>query len=159
MHLLFRRDQRDDGWFESSITFLLDIRLELTPDERAQAKRYQLLDITVYDSAWREQYRQAAEQRFDAATEGSIFTTDVDRLFSDLAASLWNNLAGLGNALMMSLELHLTYRDLIDGAHVETEDIDAAVNVETIVLAHCRALAQVLDTALTFDGSDTLYEL
>lgn len=48
MRLILRRDQRSG--LLSKVTFSLDVRAELTPEERASIQRYKLGDTELYSS-------------------------------------------------------------------------------------------------------------
>lgn len=60
MHLLLRKSQRDDGWFASAITFILDARLDLDPEEQEFFERYRLYHTIIYDSSRRTEHLQSA---------------------------------------------------------------------------------------------------
>jgi len=49
MKLLLRRDQRTGGLISKSVTFTLDVRAELTPDEIANITKYKLGDTMLYE--------------------------------------------------------------------------------------------------------------
>lgn len=49
MKLLLRRDQKTSGLMSKSVTFTLDVRAELTPDEVANITKYKLGDAMLYE--------------------------------------------------------------------------------------------------------------
>ena len=135
--------------------FLLDMRLEFTVEELDLVNKYNLADLVVYDSADRTAYQEAAYQRFDDASEVSVFNPTLN----DIAASLWNNTCGIANGLMMAYALRITFSDLVAGQHVESEDLDQILVTEQTIVKACELLAERLETALSFDGSDDLREI
>jgi hypothetical protein len=50
MKLLLRRDQKS-GMLSRSITFTLDVRADLTPEELANIKKYKLGDTVLYEKS------------------------------------------------------------------------------------------------------------
>lgn len=48
MKLILRRDQKTTGMLSKSITFYLDVRADLTQEERANIQKYRLLDTILY---------------------------------------------------------------------------------------------------------------
>lgn len=51
MQLLLRRDQKEKGLIGKNVTFYLDVRAELTPEEQAHVKKYRLGDTVLYERA------------------------------------------------------------------------------------------------------------
>lgn len=166
MHLLLRRSQRDDGWIFSSMIFLLDAQLDLTPDEQELFEKYDLLSHVVYDSDAREQYAHAAIERFEAATKPTkpipIFepsAADIASQFSNIASMLWNSAVGATYGLISDLSLRITLGTLIDGQHFESESLEEMLTVEDNIKQATEYLANYLHVALTFDGREDLSEL
>ena len=155
MHLLLRRSQRDDGWLWTSITFLLDARLDLSRHELELFEKYQLRDFVVYDSEPRIHHGDVAYTHFDKATKVPIW----DPSFYDLAASLWNNALGTAHGLMSYLSLHITLGDLINGQHIECEQLDQIIAAEENIATAAQFMADYFKVALSFDGGEDLREL
>ena len=155
MHLLLRRSQRDDGWIASSITFILDARLDLTVDELELFNKYDLQSLVVYDSEPRSHHADAAYDHFDKATAVPVWNPS----FYDLAASLWNNALGSAHGLISYLSLRITLGDLLDGQHIESEDLEQLLVAEENIGMAAKYLAGYFKVALTFDGGEELREL
>ncbi|MDO8973950.1 hypothetical protein [Reyranella sp.] len=49
MKLILRRDQKSSGMLSKTITFLLDVRADLSEEERANIKKYKLSDTILYE--------------------------------------------------------------------------------------------------------------
>ena len=60
---------------------------------------------------------------------------------------------------MTTLSLRITFADLLDGQHIESDDLDAILTTEDRIVGFCHALAGHLETAITFDGREELLEL
>jgi hypothetical protein len=163
MHLLLRRSQRDDSLFQGllgeAITFMLDARLELTTEECRLAERYRLFDALVYDSEDRTYHEETAAEHFEVAAAGPLRIDSLPNAAADLATSLWNNAAGLWHGLMMALSLRITVGDLVDGQHIETDDLNAILICEKTIHQAAILFAAYLDTSLTFDGREDLHEI
>lgn len=135
--------------------FLLDARLDLTTEEHDLFHKYNLNSFVVYDSDAYTQHADAAYERFDDATKVPLWNPS----FTDLASSLWNNVAGVAHGVMTALSLRLTLGDLIAGSHVECEDLEQLLLAEKNIAQAAEYLADYLAVALTFDGREELREL
>lgn len=51
MKLILRRDQKTTGMLSKTVTFLLDVRADLTEEERANVAKYKLGDTVLYERA------------------------------------------------------------------------------------------------------------
>lgn len=49
MKLILRRDQKSTGMLSKTVTFLLDVRADLSEEERANIKKYKLGDTVLYE--------------------------------------------------------------------------------------------------------------
>ena len=155
MHLLIRRSQRNDGWLWDSILFVLDARLALDAEEEDLFHKYNLGPTVVYDSDAYSQHSDATYQHFNEATKVPIWNPS----WTEIANSLWNNLAGLGHSAMKALSLRITLGDLVAGTHIECEDLQPILIAENQIKQAVHYLADYLQTALTFDGRDDLHEI
>lgn len=155
MHLLLQRSQRDDGLIWTSMMFMLDARLGLSPDESDLFAKYNLRSLVIYDSDAYTHHADAAYQRFDDATKVPLWNPSL----TELASSLWNNIAGVAHGVMTALSLRLTLGDLIDGCHVECEDLEQLLLAEKNIVEAAEYLADYFAVALTFDGGEELREL
>jgi hypothetical protein len=127
-------------------TFMLDARVDLTPEARALVTKYGLGSLVVYDSKARQQRAEAAYGHFDEAT------------YSGTGRSLWKSARGLASAAMMALSLRVTVNNLLSGQHIECKDLDELLGAEAAIAEACRNLKGYLETALTFDGREELLE-
>jgi hypothetical protein len=155
MHLLIKRSQRDDGIIWSSMIYELDTRLDLAPEETDLFAKYNLHSFVVYDSDAYTHHADAAYERFDDATKVPLW----DPSLSQLASSLWNNVAGISHGIMTALSLRVTLGDLIAGSHVECDDLEQILVAEKNIVQAAEYLADYLAVALTFDGREELREL
>jgi hypothetical protein len=152
MHLLLRRSQRDDGWISTSMMFLLDARIDLTAEEHDLFEKYQLHDLVVYDSEPRTHHGDAAYDHFGKATEVPVWNPS----FYDLATSLWNSALGTAHGLLTYLSLRITLGDLLDGQHIESEDLDQILIAEENIATAAKYMSDYFNVALTFDGAEEL---
>lgn len=144
------------------MTFLLDARIELSPDEQdliGPGDKYGVLDIVVYDSDARAEYDDAAYRHAIEAGEGLHFSTELLTALQYSISTLWSVAASLGNTAMAALSLRVTFRDLIEGVHVECPELEPILQAEKAIEGGAGYLAKFIATALTYDGREELYEL
>lgn len=162
MHLLIRRMQRDDGWLFTSMTFLVDARLDLSPDEHELFQKYRLHDLVLYDSDDRVQHAYSAGESYQASASAAdavpLFPEihEIHTVLGNFLASLWHAGAGATHSLLSALSLQVTLGTLVAGQHCETGSLEEIVAVEKAIVAGVEYLATYLDLALTYDGSEEL---
>jgi hypothetical protein len=148
MHLLIRRHQRDDGWFESSVTFVLYAQLDLSPEELFLFEKYDLAERVVYNSEdFLKHLKAADDYREEAAKDDQ-----------DLVSIYYNSFAALGQNIMGTLSLQITLQSLIDGLQTESEDLEEILYIESLIQQSSQFVADYLKLALTFDSSEALHE-
>ena len=135
--------------------FLLDARLELSPEEQHLFEKYNLYSLVVYDSDAYVHHAETAYQHFDDASKVPFWEPS----FSDLTDALWNNVAGIAHGIMTALSLRITLAGLVAGEHVECEDLMQILAVEKNIIEAAEFLADYFAVALTFDGREDLREL
>lgn len=161
MHLFLRRSQRDDGWITSSMMFVMDVRLDLTEEEKHLCEKYDLLSAPVYASDDYMASIEAAKEQAEYAGrpfEKWIWQTGYAEEFIDQASRFWSLLCAYGNEITASLQLHMTLGDLIDGQHVECENLEALLIAEEAIRKACEYLSLYLKAASTYDGREELHE-
>ena len=163
MHLLLRKSQRDDGWFSSSMTFILDIRLDLTQEELHLLQKYALADVVVYDSNARVQYAADATEHFEAAsipatTSWNPSAAELASAFAQLSSQVWNLAAGAAHELMSAVALQITLGSMVDGQQVESQDLHEIITVADNVYQAAQYLADAIKASLSFDGRESLDE-
>ena len=146
MQLKLKRSQRAGGMLGGKVIFGLDARADLTADEQGLVKKYALGKLVVYDSEARKKSTEAAYGHFDEAANSS------------LGRSLWKNARGIASAAMMAITLRVTVDSLVGGQHIECKDLDELLGAEAAILDACKSLKAYLETALTFDGREEVFE-
>ena len=146
MQLKLKRSQRSG--LMGKVLFTLDARTELDAEEQGLVGKYSLGKLIVYDSENRKKHQQAAYGHFDDAanTGGSV------------GKGLWKNARGIISAAMMSLSLRITVDSLVSGQHIECKDMDELLGAEAAIIDACKSLKAYLETALTFDGREEVFE-
>jgi hypothetical protein len=147
MQLKLKRAQRSGGLMGGKVIFGLDVRAELSADERALVQKYALGKLVVYDSEARKKHQDAAYGHFDEASA----PVGVGR-------SLWKNARGIASAAMMALSLRVTVDSLVNGQHIECKDLDELLGAEGAIRDACGNLKAYLETAVTFDGREEVIE-
>jgi hypothetical protein len=162
MHLLIRRSQYDSGWFSTTMVFELDARLDLDAEEQELFDKYALYDRVVYNSDAflqhlhsADQYREAADAQtnvpLNAPLEDHIVTAATD-----LTVTAYNSVLALAHNILGRLSLQITLQSLVDGVHIESEDLEEILTVAELIRTGTEFLASYLDVAVTFDGREEL---
>jgi hypothetical protein len=152
MQLKLTRSQRSAGLLGGKVLFALDARAELSPDERALVKRYDLGKLVVYDSEARKKHGESAMGHFGDA--GAVPGYDL----SAAGKGLWKNARGLASAAMAALSLRVTVDSMVSGQHIECKDLNELLGAEGAIRAACGNLKGYLETAVTFDGREEVVE-
>ncbi len=139
MQLKLVRSQREGGVISKSLIFCLDARVQLTADEQASVNRYKLGGQVIYNSEASKRHLDAHQGALATGTAGGIA-----RGFVSLA--------------MAALNLNMTINGLQQGQHIECKSLDEVLAAEDALMTACRNLKAYLDTAVTFDGREVLFD-
>jgi hypothetical protein len=124
VNLLLRRDQRSS--MMGNAVFSLEVRADITPEERAYIARYKLGKSILYTKA--------------ELVEGS------GRGLLGLASKL----------AFKALNISVTVDDLAGGKRIECKDILEMLAVEEQIKEAAQTFKQVLDAAAHFGGEEVL---
>jgi len=133
MKLKLQRSQKSSGMISKSVVFALDARVELTPEEQDNLKKYKLGNQVIYNSEKSKKYLEAG------MAAGGLLKA---------AAKL----------AMHRLSLNITIDGLIRGQHIECKDLDELLGAEEAIMEACRSLKTYLDAAITFDGREVVID-
>ena len=165
MHLLLRRSQRDDGWFSSSMVFILDARLDLTEEEQHLFEKYGLGELVIYSSDDRIQNLHSAYEHYDRGAQPltpiPLLEPSVAQLanqFAELGKMVWHGVVGAGYDVAAWLSLQLTLQSLVDGQHLETQSLEEVVALSDVIEGAVEYLSNYLELAVTYDGREELNE-
>jgi hypothetical protein len=140
LQLKRRRSQRTAGMLSKSVMFMLDARLDLSPEEAANVRKYALGNQVIYNSA-------ASRKHLEAAAEAAVRET---------AGSFVGQLA---RTAMHRLSLNITIDGLVKGQHIECKDLDELIAAENAIIQAARATRTYLDITKTFDGREDVIDL
>jgi hypothetical protein len=143
--LKLKRSQRD-GLF-GKVIFILDARMELSPDDAAKVSKYKLGSRVVYESSARQRHAEAAK----AHAEGTR------------GASASRTMLGVGltlaKAAQAALSLRITIDSLSKGVHVECKSLEEMTEAENAIVEAAKNLKGYLAAASGFDGKEEVFEL
>ena len=146
MQLKIQRSQRSGGVLGSTVFFCLDVRADYSPEEQSNIGKYKLGGQAIYNS-------QAARKHLDNAG------THLDRT---QAGSVGERAAGLARGVvslaMAKMHLNITIDSLGRGQHIECKDLEELLEAEDTVRTACKNVTRYLETAATFNGSETVIE-
>lgn len=140
MRLILTRSQRAGGMFGGSNVFVLDAKAEVTEHERTLLQKYGLMGQVLYSSTAARKHIEAGSQA--VATGGLV----------GLAK-------GLGRLAIAKLNLNVTIKNLLDGVHVESKDLEESLGAEGAIIEGAQNLQTYIRAALTYDGRPRIYVL
>lgn len=138
MQLVMRRSQKTTGMLSKSVSFILDARADLKPEEAAAIKKYGLSNQTLYASAKAKAHAEAMLAS-DPTTGGGF-------------------LKGLASAAMSRLALVVTIDSLTKGQHIECKDLEELLGAEEAIHNACQVIRSYIDMAQTFDGREVVID-
>jgi hypothetical protein len=144
MYLKLRRSQRATAIVNRPV-FILDARVELSPEDLQLVRKYRLGSQVVYDSKERRAHQEAAYDHFSHQQVLSMLLP---------GRAIWKGLRGVVSATRMLLSLRVTVNSLISGQHIECKDLNELVGAERAMREACENLRTYLEIAATFDGRE-----
>jgi hypothetical protein len=139
MKLRISRSQKQGGMIGKHVTFSIDARAELTPEEADDVHKYELGKQVIYSS-------QRARQHLDK-TEANL-----------ASGTGMGSIKALASLAMAKLSLNMTIDSLMKGHHIEAKDLDEVLGAEEALHRACENMRAYLNTAATFDGREQVVE-
>ena len=133
MQLVLRRSQKTTGMLSKSVSFVVDARVDLAPEEAAAVKKYALGSQVLYNSTNAKQYLEKAQ--------GSGF------------------LGAVANIAMARLSLNISIDSLTKGQHIECKDLDELLGAEEAIHNARQSIRTYIDVAQTFDGREIVFDI
>jgi hypothetical protein len=137
MKLLLRRAQRAGG-LSGNMIFCLDARVEFTPSEREDIRRYRLANQVIYNSEASKRALAKSEAAHDGSTVGGL--------------------KAIAFAAMAAMKLNISIASLERGQHIECKSLDELLGAEEAIMSACENLRGYLETAATFDGREVVVD-
>ena len=136
MKLQLRRDQK--AGLLGKVTFQLDIRVQLSPEEQAHIKKYKLGDTILY-------------QRDNPKDTGPV----------QYQSNIWKALGSLTRLIGAVFKHHvlnitIQVKDLEDGRRIEVKYILEMLAVEEQIKEAARTFKQILDVSAHFGGEEII---
>jgi hypothetical protein len=162
VQVLIRRSQYESFW--GTIYYVLDARIDPSPAEADLIATHSVGEIIVFDSEQRKQRLEKAQAHAEALSEQPILPkgNTTEDIFLSTLSTIGSTLFGLGgatyNLIAASLDVRVTFDDLISGAHLESEHSTEILDAENIIRHSIEALQAHLANLHTFDGRDEFYE-
>jgi len=115
------------------VIFILGIRAEYTPEERANINQYNLGGEIIYDS-------KATQQYLERATSAPT-------------------LKAIGLVALAKMNLTVTIASLQKGHTIECKDLAELLECEDAICTACKNVKTFLQAAATFDGREIVVDL
>jgi hypothetical protein len=139
--------------------FMLDARLEVSPEIQHHIQKYRLGNEVIYESSRRQKHRDAALAHAEGSRDDtSIFAPPAEQM-KGVARTFWQLGKAGARMAMASLSLRITISSLIAGVHVECKDMDELLDAEAQITEAGRNLKSYLQEASSFRGEERLIEL
>jgi hypothetical protein len=151
------RKSQEDGWLYG-VTYSLDVELELTPEELHVIDRHGIADMVIFDSEARDAYAKSTDEYLEATKQQPSLFAPVEQQLWGIATTFYNIGAAAYNATMGSMSLRITVQDLLDSAHIETDNLDEILTAERLIRDAVQSLQDHVMVLATFEGQDDLIE-
>lgn len=132
MQLNITRSQKKAGMISKEIVFMLNVKSDLTEEEKFAVQEYGLGKLPIYNS-------EASRKHLDNAGSGGLLKA---------AASL----------AMHKMSLNITVDSLMQGQTVECKSLDEVLSAEEAVREACDNMKSYIRVAQGFDGSTETIE-
>lgn len=139
MQLKIKRTQREGGMLSKTVIFCLDARVDFTPEELSNLRRYKLEKEVVYNSE--------ASKRHLANVQANT-----------AQGTMTGALKGAASLAFAVMNLNITVAGLQQGQHIECKSMEELLGAEDAVISACQQLRAYLDAAATFDGRESVIE-
>jgi len=144
MHLKLKRGQRAS--MMGKVIFTLDARMDVPAADAELIRKYKLGDDVIYESASRQQSKEATNAHLQAGQSGG-----TGKALYRLAR------AGI-SATAAALSLKITVNSLMSGHHIECKNMSELIGAETAIIEASTNLRTYIEMAETFDGREELIE-
>jgi hypothetical protein len=146
MQLKIQRSQRAGGVIGNTVFFCLDVRADYAPEEQANIRKYKLGNQSIYNSQAARKHLDNMDAQFGRTQSNSV---------REQAAGLARGALSLA---MAKMHLNISIDSLGRGHHIECKDLDELLETEETVRTACKNITRHLETAATFNGSETVIE-
>jgi hypothetical protein len=158
MQLKIKRSQREGGMMAKSVIFCLDARVEFSPAEAANIKRYRLQDQLSYSSEAAKAAAMGSAAAAANARGGRLSVNSMDDVLSSATSQIGHGLKAVALGALASMKLNITIASLQRGQHIECKSLDELLGAEEAIMSACENLKGYLETAATFDGREVLID-
>jgi hypothetical protein len=155
--LKLKRSQRSG--MMGKIIFILDARMELSPDDAALVAKYRLGERIVYESSTRQKRAEATKAHLESTREHpSLFSSPTKQALG-VGKTLFRLARAGTSAAMTALALRITIDSLAQGVHVECKSLEELTEAENAIVEAARNLKGYLASAVGFDGQEEIVAL
>jgi hypothetical protein len=166
MQLHLKRSQRkDEGWTSEYLTYILEARLEPTPEEDAGLYMYPHRNELIYESSGYVFCQERAGACFQSAQDGIPETPkepgllDYAQLCVGITMGVVNTTVGVGFAVASVFCLQINLLTLSgDGHYIESQSLEEILEIENKLNTAVEYFSQYLKVAEYFDGSEDVRE-
>lgn len=116
MKLRISRSQKSSGMVHKSVMFALDARVELTPEEQKDVKKYELAKEVIYNSEASRRHLETSAAYNDGTAQGLLKSAM--------------------HLAMAKMKLNITIGSLVNGHHIEAKSLDELKGAENRMSVH-----------------------
>ena len=133
MQLKITRSQKKAGMISKEVVFVLNVKSELTEEEKFAVQEYGLGKEVIYNS-------ESSRKHLDNAGSGGL-------------------LKAATSIAMHRLSLNITIDSLMQGQTIECKSLDEVLGAEDAIKEACANMKKYIDVASHFDGSSETIEI
>lgn len=155
--LKLKRSQREAAF--GKIIFMLDARMELTPEDQALVNKYKLGGHVVYESTARQKHAEAAKAHLESTRDQPSLFASPSKQALGVGKTLFRLARAGASAAVTAMSLRVTIASPTQGVHVECKSMNELVDAENAIVEAAQNLKGYLANASSFDGREDIIDL
>src|SRR5262249_42958370 len=156
MWLKLKRSEKQSRM--GSLIYVLDARMDVSPDVREKITKYGLGELVVYESSRRQAHKEAVQEHLQGSGNQTSIFAPAGEQAKAAAKSFWKLGRAAVSAGMAALSLRITVNSMLQGVHVECKDMGELLEAEEAISEAAHNVRAYLETAETFSGQEKVID-
>jgi len=149
IQLKLKRSQRKSAL--GQVIFILDARIEMSPQQLEEVRHYKLGNRVVYESSTRKKYQDNAAAHIDNSYNNTKFFAPAGEQLRGIGKTFYRLARAGVSAAIAGLSLKVTVNSLLKGVHVECKSMGELMEAEEAIREAAQNVKGYLMTAATYN--------